>query len=447
MKRVSRQSAIGETGVAFIAERIAEMGHIWHPTSAPDSGVDGEMELRDPATGVVRNVRIGVQSKATEGRWRSETADGFLFRAKPDDIEYWLSSNQPVLVVCVRARTEEAYWRNIQEWAKDPKVRASGLIDFDKRRDVFNVSAAARFFVVQARDVLMAEPPGPDSHPERAKINLLPVRWTAERIWSVPAPSHEWRVIFQRALQAEVPRTDVALRSGQLWSLVPFSEDYLAVIGAEEEPTDTPLIEISGSSDFEDRTLLAELARRSLLEQYHRDLRWCPPERVAYFKLFREGRARKLAWSKGRGRTVVLPRPSRQHGGLSGYRHEAARLGFRAFDTGWFLAVNPTYLFTLDGRKISSFHADAVKKMKEIDRAAAVSQQLRMWEWLFTRPATVMDTEEERPFQLGHLVEVSVPVRAPEGAWKKAPSDLRGRDADEDHSEDQIPLFDSLDES
>jgi hypothetical protein len=46
-------------------------------------------------------------------------------------------------------------------------------------------------------------------------------------------------------------------------------------------------------------------------------------------------------------------------------------------------------------------HAEAVKKMKGFDRAAAVSQQLRMWEWLFTRPSSVLDAEE--PPALFHL--------------------------------------------
>lgn len=56
------------------------MGHHWHPGSTDiDTGIDGEIELVDPGTDEVRNFRIGVQSKATEGIWRSETADGFLY--------------------------------------------------------------------------------------------------------------------------------------------------------------------------------------------------------------------------------------------------------------------------------------------------------------------------------------------------------------------------------
>jgi hypothetical protein len=93
-------------------------------------------------------------------------------------------------------------------------------------------------------------------------------------------------------------------------------------------------------------------------------------------------------------------------------------------------------IFTYDGRKVSSFHADALKKMKAFDRAAAVSQQLRMWEWLLTRPPNMLDADESpAPFHLGPLVEVSIDVRPPEAAWKSAPEDLR--EIDDDGGDDE----------
>ncbi len=109
--------------------------------------------------------------------------------------------------------------------------------------------------------------------------------------------------------------------------------------------------------------------------------------------------------------------------------------------------VSPTYLFTFDGRKVSSFHAEALKKMKAFDRAAAVSQQLRMWEWLLTRPATIMDAADPPPpLQLGALVEFKIDVRPPEGAWKRAPDDLRPSNGELDDEDEldggQGSLFD-----
>jgi hypothetical protein len=103
VKRSSKQSRTGRAGIDLIARRVGEMGHHWHPGSGDlDTGIDGEIELVDASTDEVRNFRIGVQSKATEGIWRSETEDGFIYRAKPSDISYWLGGNLPVLLVCSR---------------------------------------------------------------------------------------------------------------------------------------------------------------------------------------------------------------------------------------------------------------------------------------------------------------------------------------------------------
>jgi len=295
-----------------------------------DSGIDGEIELRDPGSGEVRNFRIGVQSKATEGVWRSETDDSFLWRANPAHVEYWMSSNQPVLLVCCRPRTNEAYWRNVQEWARDPERRASGLVDFDKQRDRFDATAGTRFFSLEARDGAAIEPPGPESTPERLKTNLLPVMWDSGEVWSAAAPD---RVapgeIFQRALARDVARSDVAVRDGRLWSLVPFDDAYLAAVGTSETPRSEPLDALLLARDRNTQTLIGELIRRSLLSQHWRQLRWYQPERLAYFRLYEDGKQRKLRWSGGSGRTVVLPRESTKHEGLSGYRHDAARIAVR----------------------------------------------------------------------------------------------------------------------
>jgi hypothetical protein len=446
MRKVTKQSAIGEKGIALIAMRVSEMGHLWHPTSGVDSGIDGEIELRDPSTGEVRNVRIGVQSKATEGIWRSETDEGFLYRARPQDIDYWLSSNQPVLLVCCRPPSNEAYWRNVQEWASDPKRRASGLVDFDKRRDRFDVEASAGFFSGGAGETASIEPPGPELRPEKLKTNLLPVIWDTDAAWSVAAPAGmQGGELFQRALAAGMARSDVVMRGGRLWSLTSFDDAYLTAIGVMEPGRGELLADLLHADDRDTQNLVAELVRRSLLSQHWRHLRWNQHERVAYFRLYDEGKKRKLRWSGGTGRAVVLPRASTAHEGLSGYRHDAARVTVRRLDARWFVALSPSYLFTFDGRKVSSFHAEALKKIKGFDRAAAVSQQLRMWEWLLTRPPEVLEADDPpAPFHLGTLVEVEMPVRPPEAAWRAAPDDVREVDDDPDGDVgfgDQASLF------
>jgi hypothetical protein len=59
--------------------------------------------------------------------------------------------------------------------------------------------------------------------------------------------------------------------------------------------------------------------------------------------------------------------------------------------------------------------------MKAMDRAAAVSQQLRMWEYLIAEKGQL--GADQGPFRLGRLLEVEIPVRPPEQAWLQAPAD------------------------
>lgn len=419
------------------------MGHHWHPGSEDlDTGIDGEIELVDPATDEVRNFRIGVQSKATEGIWRSENDDGFLYKARPEDIEYWMSSNQPVLLVCSRPRTDEAYFRNVQQWGEDPKVRATGLVDFNKRTDRFDASAASRLFATESRVPIVLEPPGPVPATETAKSNLLPIYWQTPSIWSVPAPGEIWSDWFTKALEVDEARTDVAMRDSRLWSLTPFSQAFLDAIGVQDAPEEVALDTYVESDDRDRLNLLVELVRSTLISTQHAQLRWCPPLRVAYFRLYDKQRERTFKWGRGPGRTVVKARESQNHEGLSGYRHEAAELGVRRLGDRHVLSVSPTYLFTFDGRQVSSFHPEALKKMKAMDRAAAVSQQLRMWESLLCEKGQL--GADTGPFTLGRLLEVEVPASPPEQAWLEVPADMADEDVEIEQGEpdDVLTLFD-----
>jgi hypothetical protein len=449
VKRSSKQSRIGRAGIDLIARRVGDMGHHWHPGSGDlDTGIDGEIELVDVSNDEVRNFRIGVQSKATEGIWRSETEKGFYYRAKPDDITYWLGGNQPVLLVCSRPKTNEAYFRDVHQWASDSKTRAKGLVDFDKARDRFDADAADRLFAAEARVPIVLEPPGPLPHPEVAKSNLLPIYWETPSIWSVPCPTEDWAGWFSQARDAGQARTDLVMREKRLWSLTPFEQAFLDATGVEEEPTETPLRNYTDSDDSDRLNLVGELVRKTVISIHHDQLRWSPISKVAYFKLYDNKPERKLKWGQGTGRTVVKPRPSLRHEGLSGYRHDAAELAIRRLEGQHVMSVSPTYLFTHDGRKRSSFHAEALKKMKAQDRAAAVSQQLRMWEYLLAEKGQL--GADGGAFRLGHLLEVEISVRPPERAWLEAPADLIDEDDDQvDGAErgDELRLFDDPSDS
>ena len=64
-KQVSRSAHIGDAGIALIHQRVSTIDHVWHER-AVDAGIDGTIELRDPATGEVSNCHLQVQSKASD---------------------------------------------------------------------------------------------------------------------------------------------------------------------------------------------------------------------------------------------------------------------------------------------------------------------------------------------------------------------------------------------
>lgn len=427
-KKASKQTVIGEQGVALVFEMVSAMGHLWHPTSGADSGIDGEIELRDVETSTVRNVRIGVQSRATTRRWVGESDQSFTYRPTPDELEYWLSSNQPVLLVCSRPNDNEAYWRSVQEWAQDPKARAGGVIRFDKARDRFDASTGGQLFDLRASATDRVEPPGPVQVPETILTNLMPIDWQADVLHSVSVDA-------PRKLPGRV-----ALRGGRAWALEPFAERDLATLRASD-PQEHVLGNWLGSDERDDTNLVRELVRRTLVAQRSRWILWREGREIAYFRCKETGwNSVHYARTRGKGRAVVTPQKAKTREGYTGFRHDAAHIVVRRLDGRWYVQITPTYLFTWDGRKISGHHASALKGIKKLDKHATVSQMLRLWEHLLVERLTMDDELDRDAFLLGELASVRVPVSIDQKAWQRIlPSDVMGEDAR------QGSLFDSPD--
>jgi hypothetical protein len=410
-KKAPPQTVTSERGIALIAQIVGDMEHLWHPTAGTDSGIDGQIELRDPATHAVRNVRIGVQSKATTKRWPGETDHGFHFRATPDDIDYWLSSSQPVLLICSRPASGETYWRSIQEWARNDEGRHERKIDFNKERDRFDASVRDQLFNLRAPGTETVQPPGAATRPERLLTNLMPVRWEADRLYSAAASG-----INSRLLVPPVP----AVRDGRIWSLRPLPHALIR----EARLTDLKagsLEPFRTSSADSDLNLVRELMRRDLLVRHRDRLLWNEHREIAYFARGpNQWEPVTYAWSSARasGRAVVSPQEAKTREGFTGYRHDAAEFNIRRLEGEWFVQVKPTYLFTWDGVRVSGHHKDALSKIKRLDKHSTVSQMLRMWQQLLVGKLT-LEPQEPQPYELGPLVECSTSRSIIDKTWQQ----------------------------
>ena len=91
-KQVSRRAHIGDAGIALTHQRVSAMDQVWHERTV-DAGIDGTIELRDPATGEVSNRHLQVQSKASDNDFPGETADRFHYDCDERDLDYWMKSH------------------------------------------------------------------------------------------------------------------------------------------------------------------------------------------------------------------------------------------------------------------------------------------------------------------------------------------------------------------
>jgi hypothetical protein len=164
-KKVAKSTITGEQGIALIHRRVLEMGFVWHQRSV-DAGIDGEIELRDPVSEAALNRFILVQSKASDRLFPGETQDAFHYVCSDRDIEYWLSGNAPVILVCSHPASQEAWWVSLKEWFSDPARRTARRVDFDKRTQRFDKASAQALMhlAVPAGSGLYLRPP---PRPER----------------------------------------------------------------------------------------------------------------------------------------------------------------------------------------------------------------------------------------------------------------------------------------
>ena len=420
-KRTPDSHLDGQLGVNLIEEVVLGMHCLWHPAGAFDAGIDGRIELRDARSGEPLNRYVGVQSKA-RARFTAETADSFEFLCSSADIDYWMRSQEPVILVCSHPKTRESWFVNVTDWFADAEVRAARRVRFDKQRDKFDQSRALDLMRLAARD----EPaharlaPAP---PEELVSNLLPLVQCSDRIWIAPALVDDHEEAQRRYDAVSGARaSDYLLRDKQLYALRDPSSSPLRHLCDIARASSFPASRWSHSDDPVLRRYWVELLRRALLQQVKHQLRWHPSNHLFYFpapdplgSVFVEG-------ASGPRQVIRVERffdKRRSEERLKFVRHHAFRPTFQEVDGNWCLAVEPDYLFTYDGER-PNFRGDQyLAGIKKLDRNLAVLGHLRLWEHLLTRPPSLL--RQELPLLIfGPLLPLSVDVGIDDAAWLSA---------------------------
>src|ERR1051326_5063612 len=412
-KKIDQNSLIGQKGVNLIEATFLGMGFCWYPSGALEAGIDGIIEIRDSVTGEVSNSIIQVQSKATTQPFQAETANGFDYLCKDNDLQYWLQGNAPVILIRSRPETNEAYWVSIKDYFADPAKRRERRIHFNKQRDRFDAnSSSALIALAVPKDTGIYFAPTPKD--EILYSNLLRVSRLPERIYSAHTKHKDRRDMWAALENIGASVTgEWTIRSQHIFSLKALESqpfDALCDLGTLEE---FDAKEWAFSDNLERQRIFVELLNYCLREKArglalrHSRMREC-----YYFEATDDLRPRTITYQSVANRTTRTvfrgyPKPETP----KYYRHSAFASKFQICDGNWFLEITPTYYFTWDGYKPDRFYEERLKGIKRLESNAAVFGQLIMWaEYLsrknfITSPYSLLEFDSLETFKIDSGIE------------------------------------------
>lgn len=155
-----------------------DMKCIYRETSSDDFGIDGTIEMSIPTAdgqGRTKGGMVNFQSKAGKKYVTADSEDSFATPVEKRDIEYWVSSNVPVIFIVFHPADDCLYYVDIKDYVrKNPGIyQKPHKILFDKSQNVFDKEA----YYELCRLAETTPPPVDFTQSERLFSNLFPVTW------------------------------------------------------------------------------------------------------------------------------------------------------------------------------------------------------------------------------------------------------------------------------
>lgn len=391
-KKLSHKSLLGQYGANHIERIINEMGQVWRPTTVHDTGVDGTLEFRDVGTGEVSNQHIQIQSKATDLAWEAENAISFTYRARQEDLDYWLRGNLPVILIVSRPKDSVAYWISINQYFADAKAMQSRKIIFNKKENIFDVNCLSKLQLL-ASTVQAGYYTPPLRKSEELVTNLLPVShfpktlYIAETTYRKPKELNDWLLANN-----VMGKREWILRNERIYSFHDLSHYPWTEICDRGTLEDFDTREWSDSDDPDKLREWVELLNALLRNKLGTEAIVFNSGKQFKFYYFKnwEGKTREykyLSQSNNTDREVVKKIINKKTNELMCFRHSAVETNFHRFDGLWYLRIAPTYFYTLDGKQPYMYHEDQLAGIKRLEHNESVLGQTIMWERILTDAA------------------------------------------------------------
>ena len=100
LKNLTDIHLTGELGETVVKSKIRELGHVFEGRGRLETGIDGTIEFRDPATCSMNGLTVAVQVKTKRSaRYVGENDDKFEYSVRQQDIDYWKRCSLPVALI------------------------------------------------------------------------------------------------------------------------------------------------------------------------------------------------------------------------------------------------------------------------------------------------------------------------------------------------------------
>lgn len=424
-KFLKRSAITGQYGVNVVERIVLDMGHKWVAGDASlDTGIDGEIEIRDPETEEAKNIVLRVQIK-TRGKLEQDEDGGFCYTCKQDDLDYWMQGNAPVLLIVVKIPEDKAYWVSIKDFFSDHERRRSRKVYFDKKADAFDTSAASRLLELSSREfggVYFT----PKSSDEELVSNLLRVCRMPSQFFMAETKYRDPNELRDALKEVfDFPPDEWFLKDGRVYSVHSLREEpwpSVCDIGTAES---IETVEWSNSDSHEVRGNFVRIMNQCLRARaWQLGLRWSKEERCFHYRATRDLKDRTVRYQslqKTVPRDVVKRYMKKKTPDETAYyRHCGFEPAFRKYGTEWYLEITPRYVFTSDGRELHPYREEYQAKIKAIEGSKAVMGLVVMFASLLSDEERSLYTTPYPHLGFDGLAETTLDVAIDDAAWSSS---------------------------
>jgi hypothetical protein len=345
---------------------------------------------------------------------------GFTYLVSSDDLEYWRPSNLPVILVLYRQSDSTFSWKQV-----DPRTSEERRLHFDKTVDVLDSNAVERLAALTVPKAGFGYYVPPLGGGEEALVNILPITFPPE-IFVSSTPHYGKKAAAILLSGDESPRFDWVIKGETFWSFSDPRETVCRQLVDLDQVEAVETSELAFHEDHDEQNTFAFLLRQTLDHQVRKDLGWNKERKLYYFRAHAENTSRVFAYESSKNRTstevvnVVKNKIDKRR--VEFVRHHAFVPRFERLYDQWFLVINPTYFFTVNGFIPHSYPAALLAGKKRLDNSASLRGQVIMWHRFLNqfdheRQNLFTHVASENRLRFGEPPEVALATRVPEDVW------------------------------